>query len=446
MNIDRVRVNGLFDTFDHDLAFSPGERIMIIVGPNGFGKTTMLRLINALFNQPISSLAAVPFQGIDVTFDDGTHLIVKQVPVGQQCNGDHLPLKVTCHRNGKVQDYRPRRPSIDERALGIPIAAIEDIIPSLDQVGARKWLNLETGSTLDLVEVISEFWEHFPRSIRDPLLPSPDWLTEIRDSVSVRLVSTERLTRHNRASRPWRRRGAANATRTVKVYSDKLAEEIRDLIADYGTLSQSLDRTFPARLVSDQQQSSGSVDALREDLRLIDQKRLDLEEVGLLTKEQPGLDIPDLSQVDEAQRSVLAVFAEDTKQKLAVFDELFKRVSAFKRIANTRFLHKHVSVSEDGLSATRDDGRQVDLAKLSSGEQHELVMLYELLFRAKGNSLILIDEPEISLHVAWQERWIRDLEETAALSDFRAIVATHSPEIIGNRLNLTVELDDPSVK
>jgi len=440
MNIDRVRISGLFDTFDHDLAFQPGERIMIIVGPNGFGKTTTLRLINALFNQPISSLAAMPFREIEVSFDGETCLVVKQVPVSPQDNGDHLPLEVTCDRDGKTYDYRPRKDSVDDRALGVPISAIEEFIPSLDRVGAQRWLNLETGRTLDLAEVVSEFGEHFPTIIRDSQLSTPDWLKELLASVSVRLVSTERLTRHSRVSRPWRRSRAINATRTVKHYSDKLAEEIRKLIAEYGALSQSLDRTFPARLVSDRQQSSGSTDSLREDLRLIDQKRLDLEEAGLLAREHTDLDIPDLGQVDEAQRSVLAVFAEDTNRKLAVFDELYKRVSVFKRIVNSRFIHKQVAVYEGGLRATRDDGHQVELTKLSSGEQHELVMLYELLFRAKGNSLILIDEPEISLHVDWQERWINDLEETAALSDFRAIVATHSPEIIGNRFNLSVEL------
>ena len=81
---------------------------------------------------------------------------------------------------------------------------------------------------------------------------------------------------------------------------------------------------------------------------------------------------------------------------------------------------------------------------LSSGEQHELVILYELLFRAKSNSLILIDEPELSLHVAWQERFVKDLEETARVSNFRAIIATHSPEIIGDRWDLTVELSGPN--
>ena len=80
---------------------------------------------------------------------------------------------------------------------------------------------------------------------------------------------------------------------------------------------------------------------------------------------------------------------------------------------------------------------------LSSGEQHQLVMLYELLFKVKPNSLILIDEPEISLHLAWQVQFLKDLQTILKLADFDVLIATHSPSIIEDRWDLTVELKGP---
>ena len=80
---------------------------------------------------------------------------------------------------------------------------------------------------------------------------------------------------------------------------------------------------------------------------------------------------------------------------------------------------------------------------LSSGEQHDLVLLYDLLFGIAKNSLIMVDEPELSLHVAWQEEMLSDLQEMASLSDFRVLLATHSPQIIGDRWDLTSELKGP---
>ena len=85
------------------------------------------------------------------------------------------------------------------------------------------------------------------------------------------------------------------------------------------------------------------------------------------------------------------------------------------------------------------------LGSLSSGEQHELVLFYELLFKVEPNALVLLDEPEISLHLAWQQQFLGDLVEMVKLSSFDVLVATHSPGIIGKRWDLTVELKGPDL-
>ena len=77
---------------------------------------------------------------------------------------------------------------------------------------------------------------------------------------------------------------------------------------------------------------------------------------------------------------------------------------------------------------------------LSSGEQHELVLLYELLFKVKSNSLVLIDEPELSLHVGWQSQFLKDLQDIIKVANLDILMATHSPDIIQDRWDLTVEL------
>jgi predicted ATP-binding protein involved in virulence len=95
------------------------------------------------------------------------------------------------------------------------------------------------------------------------------------------------------------------------------------------------------------------------------------------------------------------------------------------------------------LIFTTADGKSLSLDKLSSGEQHEVVLLYELLFKTKQNTLILIDEPELSLHVVWQLQFLKDLQEITNLSEFDVLIATHSPQIIHDRWDLTVELKGP---
>ena len=179
---------------------------------------------------------------------------------------------------------------------------------------------------------------------------------------------------------------------------------------------------------------------LRKDLAEVEAKRVSLVNAGLLAQEHEGLEVPALEEIDESRRGVLAVYARDAKQKLSIFDELYLRIDAFKRISNARLLYKEVTVGGDGLSVTSERGESLDLEMLSSGEQHELVILYELLFRVPDNSFILFDEPELSLHVEWQDMFLDDLEEMAKISRFHVLLATHSPQIIGDRWDLTVEL------
>ena len=89
---------------------------------------------------------------------------------------------------------------------------------------------------------------------------------------------------------------------------------------------------------------------------------------------------------------------------------------------------------------TTGKGELVPPTSLSSGEQHELILLSELLFKVGPNSLVLIDEPELSLHVSWQQEFLVDLKEITLLAGYDVLIATHSPQIINDRSDLMVQL------
>ena len=438
MNFDRVRVRGLFDHFDHDLEFRTDERVMIVIGPNGFGKTTTLRLIDALFNQSLLRLAEMSFRSMEVSFDQGKSLIVEKKDHTEQDDDGPKSKLIFQDGNGESWTFRPRvrrrqtfysrtrRRRIERLKM---VDVIEDIVPILTRVGVNLWRNRETRELLDLDDVLT-LYQHELDLGRPSRLPP--WLQDVIDAVTVRFIDTERLTRTD------------HPKRTIRFYSDELAGLVSKTIAEYAALSQSLDRTFPARLVTGDGTSKKSIRKLVSDLDEIKRNQSRLEEAGLLSTDHDSIDIPDLNNVDPSRLDVLSVYAQDTKQKLEVFDDLYPKIYAFMTIANARLRYKRVSVSAEGLKVVSWTGADLDLDLLSSGEQHELVILYELLFRTSKNSLILIDEPELSLHVAWQEQFVTDLEKMAGISDFRAILATHSPEIIADRWDLTVELSGPN--
>jgi len=80
------------------------------------------------------------------------------------------------------------------------------------------------------------------------------------------------------------------------------------------------------------------------------------------------------------------------------------------------------------------------VSKLSSGEQHLVALFAMLLFSAGPASIVLIDEPEISLHAAWKHSFLDDISEVARLADLQVLLATHSSGIINGRWDLTEEL------
>ena len=444
MTLSEVRVGGLFGRFDHTIVFPKNEHVTIMIAPNGFGKTMILRIINVLFNQGVRGLAKLPFHEVGVRFDDGSHLRVTRTVPSEPTSKNSKPVMHVAFKNDVFEEaFTP--PELPLEKLNFPLAMIDEWVQVLDRVGPNSWRNMDTGEQLNLEEVIERYGHTLPGEFQSAE-GTPEWFSDLQQRVSIRFVDVERLTHRFQDNEFHRRRRSARSEqRTVLFYSHELGDKIQQTLTEYGSLSQSLDQTFPARLVKQPMQSRLTMDQLRNELAQVESKRSQLIGAGLLQQEHTGLNVtvPDIEEVDESRREVLAMFARDTKEKLSVFDEILTKVDTLKRIANARFLHKRVAVSERGILVTTPDGQPLNLEMLSSGEQHELVMLYDLLFRVSTDALIMIDEPELSLHVAWQEKFLDDIDDIAKLSNFRVLLATHSPQIIGDRYNLAIELKGP---
>lgn len=97
------------------------------------------------------------------------------------------------------------------------------------------------------------------------------------------------------------------------------------------------------------------------------------------------------------------------------------------------------------------NNREIDIADLSSGQIALFVGLTILSSSIQDNSLILIDEPEISLHPAWQSLFTKLIFEIGKhFKNCFFIIATHSPLVISgaikkysNTINLTNKFDFP---
>lgn len=74
-----------------------------------------------------------------------------------------------------------------------------------------------------------------------------------------------------------------------------------------------------------------------------------------------------------------------------------------------------------------------EVGSSSSGEKHYLFFILGILSKIKKNSLILIDEPEISLHPNWQQQFIGMLKDIfSEYNSCHFLIATHSHFMISD--------------
>jgi len=71
--------------------------------------------------------------------------------------------------------------------------------------------------------------------------------------------------------------------------------------------------------------------------------------------------------------------------------------------------------------------------ELSSGQQNLLSVGAKVIAYATPGSLVVIDEPEVSLNVVWQQRYVELLQKSlAGAPGSHVIIATHSPHMLSS--------------
>ncbi|EKG3234637.1 TPA: AAA family ATPase [Citrobacter freundii] len=121
---------------------------------------------------------------------------------------------------------------------------------------------------------------------------------------------------------------------------------------------------------------------------------------------------------------------------------IFKSRDNFISLLNSMFNgRKKFSVSDKNeLVVTTKDGRLIGLEELSSGEKQLLIILGETLLQHSQHVIYIADEPELSLHVIWQEQLIGAI--TKLNPNAQIIFATHSPDIVGFEQDAVIDMED----
>ena len=446
LRLKQFSVDGLFGLFHHIVPLNLSERITLIHAPNGFGKTIILRLISGFFGGSLAVFSEIEYGRVTLLFDDESRVEIEQEGIQRELlprnsRSKRRPYTISYFQNSDTLVYNPDDRPSDGRLAGVAPSAWERALPFLIRVGENEWRDQIVGDLIDSAELAHRYWDRLPAAARRPSR-IPEWLDTVRKSVHCRFIDTQRLFGLERGEYA---RSEPVMTPSVKTYSTELAVTIERLLASSATFSQSLDQSFPNKVIQRMRESRlpPTESELRSRLAELNSKRERLARVGLLNSADQG-EFSSHQAFDNPTRRILAEYVTDTSRKLNIYNELLAKLELFVEILTSRFQYKSISIDRQEGFVFRDDAkRKLAPESLSSGEQHELVLLFDLLFKTNNNTLILIDEPELSLHIAWEKRFLQDLDRIISLTGIDAVLCTHSPQIIGSRLNLAVQLRAP---
>lgn len=421
MNIKSVIVNGLFHTFNHEIKFNNGN-IAIIIGENGIGKTTILQIINSIFSKKFEYLFTIEFNDIQLTFTNDVWKITKEKREKENI--------ITIKREGSRPFYIKNKNNQDLLWLRRFIIQIND----------NEWLDRRTGMSISRDEIIQRYG-------KDPCMEFdniPDWFNNAVKNNHVIYIKTQRLYR----TEYERERDVRELEYMVKTYSNELVKLLQEIDTKFTTTSIQLDSTFPVRLLKEVNQKNKQITpeyihGIITDIDNLNKYRALLSSVGIIKKQDDDFISSSLGTLnDTGALSILNLYINDNKQKLEVFNNIARKLEILLRIINKRFKHKKLSVDKNKgfIIKSNYEDRDIDVEKLSSGEQNELIIFYNLLFKTNNDDIVLIDEPEISLHIAWQQQLINDLKEIAKETGISLLISTHSPDIIGDYWSLVQTL------
>ena len=144
--------------------------------------------------------------------------------------------------------------------------------------------------------------------------------------------------------------------------------------------------------------------------------------------------LPDRARLFEDMLELLSLKGRIYLAPIELFGQLPPADAEFERVRPlAQALNEAVPI--EGMTLALSRKGYLHMARfndLSSGEQQVLLLLGKVMASAGPGKVLLIDEPEISLHVRWQQLLPGCFSLVAHALQTRFVIATHSPTLIAN--------------
>lgn len=423
--IDKVRIEGFWGDSDNVIEIRLDKSFNFLVGQNGTGKTTVINLVAAVLMADFDRLDRIQFDRISLKLRSLTDRKKPSIVVIKEPKVD-VPYYDICYEIREAASEKPKKFDLDalaeERSYrGVPPRALRDRMVRKKFIDVQKeieslvrvcWLSVNRHSEevrpLDdrryvsavdykissLNNGIVRYFSQLSRRYADHLL-------EFQKNSFLSILTQERE--------------AALVSMSKEIDVDKERKSLAKVFELLGVETRLYERKLDTHIAK----FTNAVKAF--------------EEKGKLTT----IDFAAMYNVWKTHSLVQHYEAIEKKKK-----EIFAPRDLFVEIVNEMFSgRKKIEISEKNeIYVKTNTGRPILLDELSSGEKQLLIILGEALLQEQSSTVYIADEPELSLHVSWQEQL------TAAITrlnpNAQIVFATHSPDIVGENSDKVIDMED----
>lgn len=472
--LERIQVTKLFNKFTYDIDLKNGYNIAILIAPNGFGKTTIFNLVDFIFRPNIpkfKKISKIPFENCICTLSNGNKIGLesRNAKKTKKKNEKFSKQPSYTDRTGneiessEVEEKNIFLKIIDGKTKPVPelniseeieqaIKFINDIddLPfsySIPDYILERYMD---DMDLDFEDLLREI----PNRYRIPLtkLSIPfnkiiKFIEKYNCKFDINFISADRLYKLNIPLKfkeePGTYRGYARRELNNPLFV--IQEQVKYLYnktdAEYKKLVSEARDKLPKMFLNTHNKTKMTFDEFKKSWEEYVNDMEKYYDLGLLESNQTIIETKELKKSFKDNGAFLSVYLEAFKSTLEPWNKQYKKMKLFADILNKRnkISGKILKYGINGL-IIQVEKRNIPLECLSSGEKNDLIMFYNLIFNSEnGGGLVLIDEPEISLHIEWQEEYIDWLLKICEMNKLQAIVATHSPNIVNGHFELYAE-------
>lgn len=422
--LSELRITSLFGRYNYQLEFHP--EISILHGDNGAGKTTILHIIANLMGRDFKRFEFLEFAKIEMEFSGGESVTVEK-------------------DNDSVNVFTKDRVVFRSQAKGTP--EMEDLTEvSRRGILSQHQLSFDVETEDEGESLISWLGTavYFPafRGLADAIVQSIS-------GPGVDPAERVKLVRRYNATDDMRRMFGRFVPKldypSFQVMEERAKDALRRAYMVEAQRSDEFIRTaFQDALnaIAGRTTENRPTPELLENIRNLQYELAadaGMSAIGrdkdLMGSFSPIIDIFSAGYWPAGATPLLEAYHEFLSTRQRVVARYFRPIYAFADAVNGFLTDKKVTISptlRHVLQVVRnnsDEEEKIPLRALSSGERQIMTMLFAATHIAESHGTVLIDEPELSLHLRWQEQLLPTMN--SLLGGKQLIVCTHSPEIAG---------------